>query len=122
MGHEYRRTPVGTNIHTYIHIHTYTYTHTIDALMKQEQELFHGVPHLGLGQVQQRHHLEVELPEEVGEVVDVHHGGFELRVVHVGQVADQKSHFVRRWEVGKRDNGGLGGMIHHHMDRAGVTS
>lgn len=57
--------------------------HTVDSLVKQQQELINGVPHLGLREVQQRNHLEVELPQEVGEFVHVHHGSFELRVVLV---------------------------------------
>lgn len=65
--------------------------------MEQQQELIDGVPHLRLCEVQQWNHLEVELPQEVGEVVHVHHGGFELRVVLVRQVADQQGHFVSRW-------------------------
>lgn len=64
--------------------------------MQQQQELVDGVSHLRLSEVQQRHHLEVELPQQVGEVVHVHHGSFELRVVLVGQVADQQGHFVGR--------------------------
>lgn len=71
---------------------------TVDSLVEQQQELVDGVSHLWLCEVQQGHHLEVELPQEVGEVVHVHHGSFELRVVLVGQVADQQGHFVSRWD------------------------
>lgn len=71
---------------------------TVDAFVKQQQELVDGVSHLRLREVQQRHDLKVQLPEEVGELVHVHHGGFELRVVLVRQVADQQRHFVGCWD------------------------
>lgn len=70
---------------------------TVDSLVQQQQEFVHGVPHLGLCEVQQRHHLEVELAQEVGEFVHVHHGSLELRVVLVRQISDQQGHFVSRW-------------------------
>lgn len=70
--------------------------------MEQRQELVHGVPHLRLGEVEQGDDLEVQLPQQVGEVVHVHHGSFEPRVVLVGQVADQQRHFVRSCEGTRR--------------------
>ncbi len=62
--------------------------------MKQGQELLHGVPHLGLGEIQQRHHFKVQLPQQIGEVVHVNNGCFQLWVVSICEVTNQKSHFV----------------------------
>jgi len=70
--------------------------HTVDSLVKQQQELVNSVSHLRLCEVQQRNHFEVELPQEIGEVVHVHHGSFKLRVVLIRQIADQQGHFVSR--------------------------
>lgn len=70
--------------------------------MKQQQELVDGVPHLGLCEVQERDHLEVELPQEVGEFVHIYHWGLELRVVLVRQIPNQQGHFVSRWNQARQ--------------------
>lgn len=70
--------------------------------MKQQQELVDGIPHLGLCEVQQRDHLEVELPQEVGEFVHIYHWGLELRVVLVRQIPNQQGHFVSRWNEARQ--------------------
>jgi len=78
---------------------------TVDTLVEEEEELVDGHQHLGLAQVQQRDHLEVELAEQGAQGVHVHHGCLQLLVVQVVHVPDEQGHFVggcwdgrgRRW-------------------------
>lgn len=69
---------------------------TIDSLVEQKEELGDGAVHLLPVQVEQGNDLEVHLPEQVGQLMDVGDGGAQLGVVEVVHVADQESDLVRR--------------------------
>ncbi len=67
---------------------------TVDSLVKQQQELCDCTVHLLPVEVKQGNHLEVHLPEKVGQLVDVSNGSTQLRVVEVVHVSNQESNFV----------------------------
>ena len=67
---------------------------TVDPLVKQQEELCDRTVHLLPVEVQQGNHLEVQLPEQVGQFMNISHGCRELDVVTVVHIANQESNFV----------------------------
>lgn len=61
---------------------------TINPFVKELNELLSSGLHLIPGEVQQRNHSEAKLLQIVGQLMYIHNGGHQVRVVRVIQVAD----------------------------------
>lgn len=78
---------------------------TIYAFVQEEEEFVDSHLHLGLAEVQQGDYLEVQLAEQVGQLMHVHHGGFQVLVIQVGHVPYQQGHFVCGCQKAEHDCG-----------------
>lgn len=67
---------------------------TVDSMAEQQQELTDSSVHLIPVEVEQRDHLEVELPQKVAQLIDISHWGSELPVVCVIHIPHQQCHLV----------------------------
>lgn len=61
---------------------------TINPCVKKLNELLSSSLHLIPGEVQQRNHSEAKLLQIIGQLMYIHNGGHQVRVVWVIQVAD----------------------------------
>lgn len=68
---------------------------TINSSVKELNELVNSGQHLLPGEIQQGHHSEAELLQEVGQLMYIHNGGHQVRVVGVVQVANKQGDFIR---------------------------
>ena len=67
---------------------------TINSSVQELGELFNSGNHLLLGEIQQGNNSEAELLQEVGQLMYIHNGGHQVRVVCVIQVANEKGNFI----------------------------
>lgn len=64
-------------------------TLTVNAFVKEMNELLNSSKHLLPGQIQQGDDSEAKLPQEVAELMNIHDGCHQGRVVGVIQVANK---------------------------------
>lgn len=62
---------------------------TINSSVQQLEELVDSSQHLLPGEIQQGNHSEAQLLQQVGQLMHIHDGGHQVRVVGVIQVADK---------------------------------
>ncbi len=67
---------------------------TIDSSVKELNELVNSSQHLLPGEIQQGNHSEAELLQEVSQLMYIHNGGHQARVVRVIQVANKEGDFI----------------------------
>lgn len=67
---------------------------TINSSVKELNELVNSGQHLFPGEIQQRNHSEAKLLQKVGQLMYIHNGGHQVRVVRVIQVANKEGNFI----------------------------
>lgn len=67
---------------------------TINPFVKQFHILLDCSSHLLFGGVEQRYNTEVQSLQQIRQLMDIHHGRNQVRVIGVIQIANKKSYFV----------------------------
>lgn len=69
-------------------------TLTINSSVKELNELVNSGQHLLPREIQQGNHSEAKLLQEVAQLMYIHNGGHQARVVGVIQVANKEGDFI----------------------------